>query len=190
MKKMIAIILTLGMALCIPGSAFAAETSAENKTETVPVLGYIGPDAYTIPTDPETPSEFEIYVEIPVQIMFAAFECDAGDVTSPRFAITNLSEKNDVRVEVERFDKLDNPDIDLDGMLSLTLVDSDGEPLIADLFPSDYSVGKVLAESLAAYVEGSDDNRLEFTVGGTWSGTFDDELHPAFDMTIKLSAVL
>ena len=192
MKKTIALFLVLCMAVFVPNAALASNsfetTTTDNSSETLPVFGYIGSDTHTIPPDPEVPQELEIYVEVPVEIMFAAFESDEGAVTSPKYAITNLSEINAVRVEIESFEQRESPAIDLDGKLFLTLVDNNNEPLIAELFPSDYATGKVMTESLAAYVDDADDNKLEFMVGGFWSGSFDVGLQPVFDMTIRFSA--
>ena len=192
MKKLIAIILTLGLIGSLPGFVLAAppetiETSTDSAV--IPVLGYLGPDVSVIPPDPETPPELEIYVEIPVQILFATFESGEGLVSSPRYTIKNLSEKNAVKVEIESFNQRADPPVELDGGLSLTLVDYDLVPLISDLFPAEYGAPKLLAAALPAYIEGETDNTLEFMVGGMWTGDFETELRPVFDLVIKLSAV-
>ena len=187
MKRAMALTLVLCMMLVISGAAIDYNTTTSN-AEVIPVHGYVGPDAYVTPPDPEK-SETEIYVQVPVQIMFAAFESDAGAVTSPKFTITNLSEVSDVKVEVEQFVQRSFPDVDVDGKLSLKLVDFDNQDLVSNLFPADYQTPKLLTGNLSRYVEGVDGNELEFMVGGMWSGTFADELKPAFDMTVKFSAV-
>ena len=186
-KSKMAILLCL--ALTVSNAVLATGNSDitinTNGTETIPIYGYLGAEADIIDPDPE----LEIYVEVPVQIMFAAFESNSGKVTSPKFAITNLSAANDIRVEIDDFAQRPYPDVDLDGKLSLRLTDYNGEDIVADLFPAEYNEGKLLAANLSKQIDGFSDNKLEFMLGGTWGGSFSDELKPVFDITIKFSAV-
>lgn len=204
MKKIrIITLLVLCVALLIPATGLAAEsrgfdpadpanttTNGEDGKEIIPVYGYIGKDTTIVdpePENPEVPPETEIYVEVPVKVMFAAFESDAGSVSSPNYTITNLSTANDVKVEIENFAQRANPAVDLDGKLSLKLTDHAGADLVTSVFPADYSSTKLLAGNLPKKADGSDANKLGFAIGGIWSGAFDSELHPAFDMTLKFS---
>ena len=190
-RKTLALVLSLCMALSVSSAAFAEEgddykTTAEN-VEIIPVRGYVGPDTHVIPPDPEEP-ELEIYVEVPTKVLFAAFEADEGAVTSPTFTITNLSATSDVKVEIEHFEQRQDPALDLNGNLSLKLIDQDMEDLVTGLFPSAGPLEGLLTANLSKVVDGSDSNTLTFMIGGTWSGSFDEELKPTFDMTIKFSA--
>ena len=191
-KNIISIVLILCLAMALPERAFAASgveyRIVENSVEVIPVYGYMGPDDYIIAPEPEDNSELEIYVEIPVQIMFAALETDDGNVTSPMFKITNLSDKNDIKAEIESFTQREYPNIDLEDNLSLKLLGENGEELIPDLFPYNLGESVLLVENLPKYAEGYSDNILKFRIGGIWNGSFQNDLKPAFDMTIKFSA--
>ena len=186
-NKAIAFFLTLCMMLALQNAAFAdgeiINIITTNNVETIPIYGYIGPDADII--DPTS----EIYVEVPVKILFAAFESDVGEITSPQFTITNLSTTNNIKVEIESFEQRFDPAINLDGNLSLTLLNDNNEVVIHDLFPSTSPPEKLLCENLSAYEEESANHQLIFTIGGIWNGTFDNKLHPVFDITIKFSAI-
>jgi len=149
--------------------------------EVIPVHGYVGAHTDVVP-----PSA-EIYVEVPVKILFAAFDSDDGAVTSPRFKITNLSSKTDIAVEIEDFEQRYDSDAILNDRLSLKLVTLDNEDLVSELFPSSYASAKLMTANLSKFVEGSGGNVLDFMVGGTWSGGFDEEIKPMFDMTVKFS---
>ena len=186
-KLKVAVALALCMALLVPNFIFASAaggnttTNGSDGNQIIPVQGYIDSNEAVI--DPTT----EIYVEVPVEILFAAFESDAGAVTSPRYTITNLSEVSGVKVEILNFTQRDDPAASLNGQLSLKLVDYDGNDLATDMFPNDYQTAKLLTGHLAA-ADGSGANKLGFTVGGTWDGSFAERLYPEFDMTLKFSA--
>ena len=191
-KKTLAIIMALCMIASLSHMAFASSMTTEDIVEIIPVYGYVGPDEIIIPPNPDESKpqpELEIYVELPTYIMFAAFESDAGTVTSPKFKITNLSDQNDVKVEIEQFEQRLEPEIDLEDNLFLQLQNSKNEWITHDLFPGDYSAGKLLIGNLSKYAENSDDNTFEFMIGGLWSGSLDTELQIVFDMTIKFSAI-
>ena len=185
----IAVFLTLCIILSISHAAFAEDETdnpiitTTNSLEIIPVHGYVGP------TEDILTPETEIYVEVPAKILFAAFESDDCTVTSPNFTIKNLSAANDIKVEIENFEQRMDLDIDLDGNLSLVLLNDNNEEIISDLFPSNYSTAKLLCANLPKYEEDSELNQLTFTLGGIWSGSFDTKLHPVFDITIKFSAV-
>ena len=187
-KRLITAIMALCMVLSLSGTALAnsqpEHMPTTNSEETIPVLGYLGEDTSVI--DPEEPPTGEIYVEVPTQIMFAAFESGGGAVSSPKFTITNLSENNAVKVEIAQFTQRNAHDVNLDGKLSLGLVNHQNEPLMADLFPADYTSPKLLAARLPK-AAGTGDNVIGFMVGGTWTGDFTENLHPEFDMTLKFS---
>ena len=189
MKNKTAIfILTLCTALLSLSNATLADEESNslitnNNIEIIPVNGYIGPETDVII------SASEIYVEVPAKILFAAFENDGGTITSPIFKITNLSTTNDIKVEIQNFQQRNEPDISLEGNLSLNLLNDSNENLISDLFPFSYSTEKLLCERLPKYEEESDRNRLAFTIGGIWSGAFDNKLYPQFDITIKFSTI-
>jgi|GEM_PF-1292983 len=189
------------LALCIVFSTFTAVLADEGEaadkintsgSEVIPVHGHVGPHAVIIPPDPDDPdgpplTDTEIYVEVPVRILFVAFDSDGGAVTSPRYKITNLSETSDVKVEIADFTQRNAPDAELDNQLSLRLVTLANEALVSDLFPADYSSAKLVKENLPKSADGSSDNVLDFMIGGAWSGSFDKEIKPIFDMTVKFS---
>ena len=191
MKKLIAMMLVLTMVLAIPSAALAADGVENditmNEMEVIPVFGYVGPNSEVIPPDPETP-EVEIYVEVPIKMLFAAFESDGGQVTSPQYTISNLSETSDIKVEIVQFVQRPEPAVDLEGRLSLKLVSYDNEDLVTGLFPASYPPERLLTGNLSKYAEGSDSNRIGFMIGGSWNGAFTDEIQPAFDLTLKFSA--
>jgi len=194
-KKAIAIILTL--ALIMTTWTFAAEEKPEQEQEQqavteetgiVPVYGYLGTDTTVIVPEPDD-SATEIYVEIPMKLLFAAFESDGGAISSPTYTITNLSTANDVRVEIESFAQRNEADVPLEGQLSLKLVTEEGEDLVTGLFPSEGLLNEALAERLARQGEETEDSQLLFMVGGTWDGPLDRELQPVFDMTLRFTGV-
>ena len=194
-KKAIAIILTL--ALIMTTWTFAAEEKPEQEQEQqavteetgiVPVYGYLGTDTTVIVPEPDD-SATEIYVEIPMKLLFAAFESDGGAISSPTYTITNLSTANDVRVEIESFAQRNEVDVPLEGQLSLKLVTEEGEDLVTGLFPSEGLLNEALAERLARQGEETEDSQLLFMVGGTWDGPLDRELQPVFDMTLRFTGV-
>jgi len=190
-KYVVAVILALYIAFTAFNLAASAEDDSPptykeitESSEIIPVHGYIGPSSTVIPTEP-----LEIYVEVPVKILFAAFDTDEGIVTSPLYKITNLSDKNDIKVEIEDFTQIDAHDADLNDSLSLKLISPGNGDLVDELFPSDYSAPKLMTASLSKYIEESTNNVLQFTIAGTWNGTFDREIQPIFDMTVKFSGV-
>ena len=187
MKKMS---IALALMLCAALLPVYADDSriTEDSTDVISVYGYIGPDTETVPTDPEEPPALEVYVEVPMKIQFAAFESDGGAVTSPRFRITNLSEQNDIKVEIESFTQRDDPAAELGNRLTLNLTDNTGANIITAIFPSSGTT-RLLTGCLPKRTEGSDDNRLEFMVNGMWIGDFTETIQPVFDMTVVFSAV-
>ena len=194
-KQLLASILAICMMFTLFNVAFAEDESASEDQittagmEVISVHGYVGPFTVVTPPDPDDPDppETEIYVEVPVKILFAAFDSHEGAVTSPKFKITNLSSTSDIKVEIEGFEQRNDPDVILDNRLSLKLVTLDEEDLVSELYPSSYASAKIIKESLSKVIEGSNGNVIEFMVGGTWTGAFDKELKPIFDMTIKFS---
>ncbi|MGI6153252.1 MAG: hypothetical protein ACOYJB_05365 [Christensenellaceae bacterium] len=200
--KLVAI-LTLGIALMVPTVGFAADgfeppapsyntTNGADGKEVIPVYGYIGQDTAIVDPDPENPEvkpETEIYVEVPVKIMFAAFESDGGAISSPDYTLTNLSTATDVKVEIQDFVQENAAEANLEDKLALNLTDHAGSEIVAGIFPADYATPKLFADTLAKKSDGSSDNVLAFKVGGSWSGGFDSEIHPDFNMTLRFSAI-
>ena len=188
MKKRI---LSLSLILCMmftlssvalaEGEVDYSPTTAES--EVIPIFGHVGPDATIIDPEPAT----EIYVEVPIRIVFAAFESDAGVVSSPKYTITNLSEISELKVDIDNFRQKNSGSVPLNENLALKLVTYEGDDLLTDLFPSTYPPSKLLKERLSKVTDGPDDNKIHFMIGGFWSGTFEDEIKPIFDMTLKFS---
>ncbi|MDL2220798.1 hypothetical protein LJC55_03935 [Eubacteriales bacterium OttesenSCG-928-N14] len=183
--------------LLLPTGALAAQAepttteSGGQGEEVIPVYGYIGEDGEIVdpdPTDPTIPPEKQLYVEVPVKVMFAAFESGNGAITSPDYSITNLSSVNDVKVELKDFSQRQTG-ANLDGLLTLDLTGKDGQQLLGGIFPADYSTAKTLAERLAKKSNGSTDNVLQFAFGGNWSGTFGEDINPVFDMTLQFTVL-
>ena len=192
-KKLLAVTLAFGMMLLVPHSALAEEanqnqsylgTSAEE--EVIPVHGYLGPDSHVVDPGGDE-EETEIYVEIPTKVVFAAFESDAGEVVSPRYTITNLSAISDLKIEIESFTQKNESNASLNGQLTLKILTHEGNTLLADLFPAEYPARKLLCERLPKAVDGSQENKLGFMLGGNWSGNFKQEIQPIFDMVVKFS---
>lgn len=192
-------LLALCVALIVPTTAALAAgfepadpsyttTNGADGKEVIPVYGYIGQDTEIIdpdPEEPEIPPETQVYVEVPVKVLFAAFESDKGAITSPDYTLTNLSTVNDIQVEIANFRQKDAAD--LAGKLTLDITDHAGAELVAGVFPAEYSSAKLLKDKLSKKVDGSTDNQLGFKIGGVWSGTFNSELHPSFEMTLQFS---
>ena len=197
-KRLTAIVVSLCMVVSVSNVVFANGEDDSYKTitgeeETIPVYGYLGPDKSVTPPDTGDggePSSVEIYVEVPTKILFAAFESNEGKITSPKFTITNLSDLSDIKVEIESFEQRNSDEVNLDGRLSLKLVDINDDDVVPELFPSSYHpLGKLLIDNLSKSVEGAGSNKFVFMVGGVWSGSFDEELQPVFDMVVKFSGV-
>ena len=189
-SKITALVLLLCMVFSSNAVFAEDETTPEandkiinNSTEIIPVHGYVGPFEVVIPPDPEV----EIYVEAPIKILFSAFDSDNGMVTSPKYVITNLSEKTDIKVEIESFAQQFDENASLDGQLSLKLVTHSNEDLVTELFPSDYTAAKLMSEKLNKNIDDGS-NSIGFMIGGSWLGDFEQEIKPIFDMTMKFSA--
>ena len=188
-KNTLATMLILCMLFALTGTALATETMTSDKnTEVIPVLGYVGPDTVVIDPDDPDPTA-EIYVEVPTQVIFAAFESGSGIVTSPKYAIKNLSTESDIRVEIESFTQQNAETVPLDGKLTLKLVTYTNTDLVTGLYPAAYPPAQTLADRLPKQVDESEDNILGFMISGHWSGDFEAELQPNFDMTVKFSVI-
>ena len=194
-RKRFAIVLALCAALLVPQAVYAGEavlppdymeTNAE--VEVIPVNGYIGRDTETIIPDEDGQSAV-IYVELPVCVVFAAFESGGGLVSSPQYTITNLSEENDLRISLEGFAQTNAGTVPLNGGLRLDMLSHEGEALAAGVFPADYAEEKPLCERLPQKTEGSEDNQFGFKLGGSWSGGFAADIQPSFEMTLRFSIV-
>ena len=184
-RNAIAIIMALCMILSVPHVVYANTPeydTTENISEIIPIFGFVGLfESINPPDDPE------IYVEIPIEILFAAFNTDNGEVTSPRYTIKNLSTTDDVKVEIQNFEQRDIPYVQLDGKLSLDFVNYDKQTIVDGVFPANYSSPKTFKSNLSRFIDGTEDSTIEFMIGGTWTGEFDTELQPVFDMTLKFS---
>jgi len=176
LRHILTAILTLGMVIVFSRTIYAAQT----QTEVIPVSGYTGPDKEIV-----TPGV--IYVEVPTQLIFAAFAGDGGMVTSPKYTISNLSAHNDVKVVLESFTQNNADAVPMDGLLSLKLLTHDFEELLPDVFP--HSGPQTLVERLPRLTEGGTANTLGFHIGGTWGGSFDTERLPSFEMTLQFTVV-
>ena len=188
-RKILASILALCIMVSISAVAFATEEPDPNPThrpvtvesDVIPIFGHIGSDSAVIDPEPE------IYVEVPLRLVFAAFESEAGVISSPRYTITNLSAISDVKIEIESLTQTNDATVPLNDNLSLEFLTHENEVLLPDLFPSDYLSPKLFQENLPKATADSDDNKLYFMLGGFWSGAFDQDLQPSFDMTVKFS---
>ena len=196
-KKIFATILAVCVMVSLSSAALADDDNLLDTKETtksaeiIPVFGYVGPDAIITEPDPELPGtpSAEIYVEVPVKIVFIAFESSNGIVASPKYTIKNLSTLNDLKVEIENFSQSNEAAEPLNGQLTLKLTSHEGADLVPDLFPSNYSTKKLLTDNLPKMVDDSDANHLGFVVNGNWSGSFDSTILPEFDLTVKFSVV-
>jgi hypothetical protein len=198
MKKK-AIAMMLALALVMTAVAFATEEGTGQETEqevtektvteaqdVIPVYGFLGVDAEVIVPDPMRP-ETEIYMEVPMRLLFAAFEGDNGAISSPYYAITNLSTVSDVRIEIESFVQCNAEEVPLEEQLTLKLLTETGEDLVTGLFPSEGAQEQALVERLPKWDEETEANQFLFMVGGTWDGEFHYGLQPVFDMTLRFS---
>jgi len=103
MKKLISALLIIGMIACLSAPALAEFMPSDGTNTshdisdlpfdvTVPVYGYVGPDATIVDnTDPPGPPTVILGVSVPVNLLWAAFKSDAGAVTSPNYYIQNNS---------------------------------------------------------------------------------------------------
>ena len=152
---------------------------------TIPIYGYVGEDATITDPDPDGPGDpptitpYEINVSVPVKIMWAAFESDAGAVSAPNYKITNNSEQNDVEVTLTSFlgTGTDNAAVDKDLALSLTgdlakaVVTGNGTS--ASYFNTPDVIGVIDARDFWA-----------FSLGGTYAGGFDTVYLPTYEMVL------
>ena len=190
-KKILTAALALTVALMFSITAFAqqnfsldyAEVLIDENGNIIPVFGYIGSDPGETPIP-----EIEIYVELPVKILFAAFESVGENISSPKYTITNLSYLSDLKIEVTNFTQKNTETALLDGNLSLKLKDLNEVDIFAVVFPSDYQQPKLLTDRLPKITGDSQDNIFGFMVGGSWTGSFDKQIQPAFEMVLKISA--
>ena len=157
-------------------------------SQQIPVYGYIGPDTTIVDPDPENPDkppEFnmtDINVAVPVKILWAAFASDNGDITSPTYQIKNLSLDNDLDVSIINFEEMPgiNTDAaDLKDKLTLKIVSAGSQLGDVDLIDSShaYTDFKATPYTAPAPLEKGEvglPKIWNFTIGGEYSGTFDD----------------
>ena len=193
-KNLIAVALVLCVATIGFGAALANEEpepsdkTTESSSEIIPIHGYVGPFSEVVTPDPDPDRVTEIYVSVPVKIIFAAFDIDNGEISSPVYKITNLSKTTDLKIEIESFTQNNDEDAPLNGQMNLKLVNQENEDLVAELFPSDYTNKKLMTDMLPKNVDSENHHIFNFMIGGRWDGDFDTKVSPIFDMTIKFSA--
>ncbi|MDR1068173.1 MAG: hypothetical protein LBL36_02875 [Clostridiales Family XIII bacterium] len=162
----------------------------------IPVYGFISEDVDGIlDDDSEDEGEqpyldtYAINVEVPVKLIWAAFEGDEGDITAPDYHITNLSRANDLTVTMTDFvikdEDSDATTIDSDLTLNITgtqmaLADVVGMTSRTDAY----------ATTLFKRVDLSTANTWNFSLGGTWDGDWSTTYTPQYTMTLKFEVKL
>jgi hypothetical protein len=150
----------------------------------VTVKGYVGEDG-----DPDgggTITPHEINVSVPTQVMWAAFQTDAGTVTAPNYHIKNNSLTNDVEVTLLSFTAQSSADnTAVDSALTLNLTGT--EMATAGIFTTGTGYTNV-----APY--GTDlvkTTQWDFSFTGNWTGTFvaGNNYNPLYTMTFKFDEV-
>ena len=194
MKKLNLVIAILCIALGLSAQTMASSPELFNidppnivtltkETETIPVYGFIADNSEAIDLPPS------ISVELPLRLMFAAFEYFDGLVTGPRHQVRNLSTTHDISISIESFEQTDKEVTELNELLKLHVLDKEGSLIVDHLFPGDFTENKVLVERLAKYVDDETDTSFAFSIGGIWSGGFSEILKPSFEMTLRFSII-
>jgi hypothetical protein len=215
MKKIIAILAALTLMMSIGVSPAFAEGEIDPGTieyksitgdspqdnQTIPVYGYVGEDVTLedeTPGDEEEPpviNKYEINVSVPVKIIWAAFESDAGVVTAPQYKIMNKSEESTVAVTLVSFaasGTTDAANTAVDKKLTLNMTGN---------FPGGSSAGNI-----AVITSDGDDatypvndtmvttstplaarGEYTFTLAGTYGGSFATAYEPKYTMTFEFS---
>jgi hypothetical protein len=219
MKKLLSIILASAMALSMAAfPALAADEknlpdagdisyarlrgrdgakTSEMANPEIPVYGYVGPEDTLIDPDPDNPEEppivTEVNVSVPVKIIWAAFEPDAGTIVAPNYYIQNHSTVHDLKVKMESFQPRPGGDnTSVDQFLVLNLAGkaggfeasnpiSSGNGIVAS-FPIN---GSTTIDFANTFTKGG---KWDFTLTGNWSGAFVSTSYvPAYDMVLVFS---
>jgi hypothetical protein len=158
------------------------EDSPEDHT--IPVYGYVGEDGDLDNGQPPTITTHAINVSVPTHIIWAAFEGDKGEVTSPNYYIKNNSKTLDLNVTIKDFTAEDSEGNNaVDSALTLTLEGKNGE----------FGTSTTLFDKTEVITGNTDkiDNtftantKWEFTIGGLYdSEDFDTPQQPEYSMVL------
>ncbi|MDR1539533.1 MAG: hypothetical protein LBU32_16340 [Clostridiales bacterium] len=195
MKKTMSLILGVSMSTILgvstafagtPGFGAGAEFTPRNfeavdgSTTQVPVYGYVGPDVEI--TDPRPDDEdaglSQIDVSVPTKIIWAAFESDNKQVTSPVYKIINNSNKNDVKITMKSIapkNSMQEQEKLVDSYLNLKLIDSVKSTEIIESVTegvsANYNIGNGQElDTLETVTAGS--NEWVFNIGGNLESAF------------------
>ena len=179
--------------------------NATEKTTEIPVYGYIGPDADIIvdpnnPEDPPTYTTYDINVIVPTSIIWAAFASDAdnpgGNIVSPEYYIKNLSNAHDLDISINQFTEntLNNTDAGtVKPDLTLQLIGTDGLTT-PTAFPKNLAdTGSYIAATpgtpvslgTLAKTDTLGVSTWNFSLGGTYTGDYDQTLYPQYNLEFK-----
>lgn len=202
MKKLIAIVATFALVLCMSVTAFAAPSlpatgtnddvtiNSTPGTNDVPVYGYIGEDANITdpdPTDPDvpptvTPTGTDMELSVPVKLMWAAFASNGGTVTSPTYTIENKSAFA-VDVELTSFAQTSAANATKDAQITLSLTGLNAGATNVVGMAAPLSAGTL---SKATALGGASATKT-FTIGGTYTGSFNTAYAPTYSMVLTFS---
>jgi len=138
--------------------------------------------------------DYMVEVSVPVKLLFAAFESDKGEVTSPAYFIKNNGE-TDIEVTLSGFEVSDSAGVSLvnnpasDGQLGLKLK-SYSQP---NLFP-EVSLASAQTQSFVLGTLGDKDvtdgsDRMGLKVGGKYIGSFDVSKQPRYMVVFEFEVV-
>ncbi|MDR1328089.1 MAG: hypothetical protein LBK23_00605, partial [Oscillospiraceae bacterium] len=136
-----------------------------------------------------THAPFEINVSVPVKLIFAAFDTDAGDITAPVYHIKNNG-KNTASVTVDGFDEIDGDELTLTkdppGANGLQLkLEGTGASLgtgMTDYLEISSSINEPLC-TLQGF--GEADDTYYFTFSGKYNGAFSTVRRPEYFLVLK-----
>jgi hypothetical protein len=205
MKKILAVLTALIMMTAVAAiPAFADVTRSiddsniaykdytENSpliTDNIPVYGYVGEDAEitdTDPTNPDTPpgtNAYEINVSVPVKILWAAFESDAGAVSAPDYHIKNNSRTYDLDVTLSSFlARVSAANEEVDPFLTLNITGTEMATAgVINAGGADYDNDTPFATVLQK------NTSWTFSLSGMYSGVFTTAYTPSYDMVLEFA---
>ena len=121
-------------------------------------------------------------MSVPVKIIWAAFESDAGAISAPNYKIINNSAANDVDVTLTSFSgsstNTDNAIVDPNLVLNLT-----GSEMAGNVVTGNGATATYLTIPAS---KGTLNSRSEwtFSLGGMWSGGFTTAYTPTYEMVL------
>jgi hypothetical protein len=151
------------------------------KTKDITVYGYVGEDGTINPGVPPTVTPHEVNVSVPTQMMWAAFESDAGAIDAPGYYIKNNSQTSDLKVTVTGFAATGADNTTIDPNLTLTLTGAELSTSASALVTTGSYLTANTTKATPTFAAG---NTWNFNFGGTWAGIFGSTAYnPSYTMS-------